>query len=79
MLRRALQHEPGDPYNLLVTREWMLLVPRARERWGRASVNALGFAGALLVRTQAELAELARIGPMTVLQSVAMPPVPWSA
>jgi ATP adenylyltransferase len=73
-MRRALQQEHGDPYNLLVTREWMLLVPRARERWGRVSVNALGFAGALLVRTQAELAELERIGPMAVLQSVAMPP-----
>ena len=75
-MRRALQQEQGDPYNLLVTREWMLLVPRARERWGRVSVNALGFAGALLVRTQAELAELERIGPMAVLQSVAMPPAP---
>jgi ATP adenylyltransferase len=74
-MRHALQHEHGDPYNLLVTREWMLLVPRARERWGRVSVNALGFAGALLVRTQAELAELERIGPMTVLQSVTMPPM----
>lgn len=74
-MRRALRHEHGDPYNLLVTREWMLLVPRARERWGRVSVNALGFAGALLVRTQAELDELERIGPMTVLQSVTMPPM----
>jgi ATP adenylyltransferase len=74
-MRRALQQEHGDPYNLLVTRGWMMLVPRARERWGRVSVNALGFAGALLVRTQAELAELERIGPMTVLESLAMPPV----
>lgn len=74
VMRRALQHEPGDPYNLLVTRGWMMMVPRARERWGRVSVNALGFAGALLVRTQAELAELERVGPMTALQSVAMPP-----
>lgn len=73
-MRRALEQEHGDPYNLLVTRAWMMLVPRAREHWGRVSVNALGFAGALLVRTQAELAELERIGPMTVLQSVAMPP-----
>jgi ATP adenylyltransferase len=72
-MRRALQLEHGDPYNLLVTRSWMLLVPRARERWGRVSVNALGFAGALLVRTPDELAELERQGPMAVLESVAMP------
>jgi ATP adenylyltransferase len=74
-LRRALQIDQADPYNLLITRTWMLLVPRARERWGRVSVNGLGFAGALLVRSQAEMAELERQGPMTVLQSVAMPPM----
>lgn len=74
-LRRALQIDHSDPYNLLVTRAWMLLVPRARERWGRVSVNGLGFAGALLVRSQAEMAELERQGPMSVLQSVAMPPM----
>lgn len=74
-MRRALQIDQSDPYNLLVTRTWMLLVPRSRERWGRVSVNGLGFAGALLVRSQAEMAELERQGPMSVLQSVAMPPM----
>jgi ATP adenylyltransferase len=74
-MRGALQLAHGDPYNLLVTRAWMLLVPRAREHWGAVSVNALGFAGALLVRTQADLAELERVGPMTVLQSVSLPRV----
>lgn len=74
-LRRALQIDGTDPYNLLITRTWMLLVPRARERWGRVSVNGLGFAGALLVRSQAEMADLERQGPMAVLQSVAMPPM----
>lgn len=74
-MRRALQIDQSDPYNLLVTRAWMLLVPRSRERWGRVSVNGLGFAGALLVRSQAEMAELERQGPMSVLQSVAMPPM----
>jgi ATP adenylyltransferase len=74
-LRRALQIDHADPYNLLVTRTWMLLVPRARERWGRVSVNGLGFAGALLVRSQAEMAELERQGPMSVLQSVTLPPM----
>ena len=71
-MRGALRLEHGDPYNLLVTRSWMLLVPRAREHWGRVSVNALGFAGALLVRTQADLAELERVGPMTVLEQVSV-------
>lgn len=36
--------EPGRPCNLLLTRAWMLFVPRARERWEGISINALGFA-----------------------------------
>ena len=30
-------------------------MPRAAERFGAVAVNALGFAGTLLVRTEAEL------------------------
>ena len=61
-----------DPraYNLLMTREWMLAVPRVREAWESISVNALGFAGALLVRSDDELERLRRVGPMTLLRQV---------
>ncbi len=59
------------PYNLLITRRWMLLVPRSREHWRGVSINALGFAGSLLVRNRSELDELTRIGPLAVLRSVA--------
>lgn len=58
------------PYNLLVTREWMCLVPRSRERFGTISVNALGFAGALLVRNEEEMKRVEDSGPMKVLGSV---------
>jgi len=62
----------NDPhaYNLLVTREWMLLVPRTRDAWEDIAVNALGFAGALLVRSEAQLDTLRRIGPMRLLCEV---------
>lgn len=59
------------PYNLLITRRWMLLVPRSRENWRGVSINALGFAGSLLVRNRSELDVLKRIGPLAVLRSVA--------
>jgi len=58
------------PYNLLVTDRWMLVVPRSRERFEGISINALGFAGALLVRDTAQLAAVERIGPMAVLRHV---------
>ncbi len=61
---------PG-PYNLLATREWMLLVPRAREHFASISVNALGFAGSFFVRDRSELALLREHGPLAVLRAVA--------
>jgi ATP adenylyltransferase len=64
-------HAPTQPYNLLVTREWMLCVARSREHFGTVSVNALGFAGALLVRNEAELRAVLEAGPMAVQEAVA--------
>lgn len=63
--------ERPAPYNLLVSRRWMLLVPRARECVGTISINALGFAGALLARNDAELELLRRRGPMDALREAA--------
>jgi ATP adenylyltransferase len=68
---RALELDaPGRPYNLLLTRRWMLVVPRSREFWRGVSVNALGFAGSLLVRNDEELSELEALGPLEVLRHV---------
>ncbi|WP_028220254.1 ATP adenylyltransferase family protein [Paraburkholderia oxyphila] len=64
------------PYNLLVTRRWMLVVPREAERVEGISVNALGFAGSLFVRDAAQRETLARIGPMTALSRAAKPLAP---
>ncbi len=58
-------------YNLLVTRQWMLLVPRSRERFESISLNALAFAGALLVREESEMDALKKHGPMKALEYVA--------
>jgi len=75
-LYRELLREVGldvdrGPYNLLVTREWILLVPREEECFDGVSVNALGFAGALLVRDRTQLQRLKDLGPMSVLAHVA--------
>ncbi|MBD2346130.1 ATP adenylyltransferase family protein [Anabaena subtropica] len=61
-----------DAYNLLVTREWMLIVPRSQEHFQSISVNSLGFAGALLVKNDSEMQLLKQHGPMTILKEVAM-------
>lgn len=61
------------PYNLLLTRDWLLAVPRTAQRLDRIWVNAVGFAGALLVRDTRALEELRAIGPMRVLCQLSRP------
>lgn len=79
---RAVGIEPPDreglkkqsmPYCLLVTREWMLLVPRSREFFEGISFNSLAFAGSLFVRDDAQLKLLREYGPMRALASVCLP------
>ncbi|TSC32742.1 ATP adenylyltransferase [Corallococcus sp. Z5C101001] len=59
------------PYNLLATRDWMLLVPRSRAEHLGVNVNALGFAGSLLVRTPEQFDAVAALGPLELLRHVA--------
>ena len=61
------------PYNLLVRRGWMLVVPRSRACFESISVNGLGFSGSLFLRSQEELERVRAVGPMQVLRAVAMP------
>lgn len=67
---RASDEERLGPYNLLVTREWMYLVPRSQECFQGISVNGLGFAGALLVKDRQQVDIVRRYGPMTILREV---------
>jgi ATP adenylyltransferase len=69
-LLAAVGAEDGRPYNLLVTRRWMLAVPRITEFYGGMSINALGFAGSLLVRDREQLELVRRVGPFEVLKAV---------
>lgn len=58
------------PYNVLLTRDWMLAVPRTRECHMGISVNALGFAGSLFVMKPEQLEQVAATGPLALLQAV---------
>jgi ATP adenylyltransferase len=64
---------PGIPYNLLVNRDWMLLLPRSQAQHEGIPVNALGFAGSLFVRKPAQIATVQQIGPLQLLAAVACP------
>lgn len=64
---------PSQPYNLLITRDWMLAVRRTRESFRAIPINALGFAGSLFVRNRDDLAFVRRCGPMAILEKVSAP------
>ncbi|WP_016951172.1 phosphorylase [Anabaena sp. PCC 7108] len=68
----AINNIQSMAYNLLATREWMLIVPRSQDEFESISVNSLGFAGALLVRNAEQLQLLKDIGPMNILRNVAV-------
>ena len=63
----------AGPYNLLLTREWALLVPRSSEFFESISFNALAYTGALLVRDQIGMQILKDVGCMNALKSTAVP------
>jgi ATP adenylyltransferase len=72
-----LDREGGDgdrlaPYNLLMTRHWMLMVPRSSAATGPIEVNALGFAGTLAVRGDEDLALVREVGPLEILAGVGL-------
>lgn len=74
----GLPYDPDSPlqsgaYNLLITHQWMLLVPRSQESFESIAVNSLGFAGALLVRNADQMAHLKKYGPLHILQGVGQP------
>ncbi|WP_411870886.1 ATP adenylyltransferase [Vulcanococcus limneticus] len=64
---------PRHPYNLLFDDDWFLTIRRRQEHWAGFSVNALGFAGCLLLTGHSDLTWLERHGPLALLQAVAEP------
>jgi ATP adenylyltransferase len=74
-LNRVIEPEQvrqSGPYNLILTREWMMLVPRSVEFYESISINALGFVGALLVQNRQQLQLVKRCGAMSVLKQTAI-------
>jgi ATP adenylyltransferase len=62
-------------FNLLIMKSWMLLVPRSKEcvEGTTISVNSMGFAGTLFVKSPEHLEIVKQLGPMGVLQALSLP------
>jgi ATP adenylyltransferase len=70
-IERNGAHYQSAPSNLLVTRTWMLAVPRQCEDFRGVPINALGFAGSLFARDAKRFATIVGAGPMAALVAVA--------
>jgi len=57
-------------YNLLLTQEWMLLVPRTRECFADISLNALAFCGSILVKDEKQAQHIIHAGLANALHEV---------
>ncbi|KDQ21308.1 hypothetical protein BOTBODRAFT_25725 [Botryobasidium botryosum FD-172 SS1] len=82
----TIRHQPSHPsgppnYNMLMTLEHLYIVPRMKEahvlvETGDAmSVNACGFAGMLLVKSEKELEAVKSEGVLNILKEVGMPQI----
>ncbi|MGB3514699.1 MAG: DUF4922 domain-containing protein [Microcoleaceae cyanobacterium] len=67
----GMSGKQSESYNLLVTREWMLVVPRMEEEFQNISINSLGFVGAMLVKNREQMEIIKQNGPLKILQKVA--------
>ncbi len=68
----GLRGQQTQAYNLLMTREWMLIVPRSQQGYENIEVNSLGIAGAMLVRNREQLEHLKKLSPLKLLTAVAI-------
>lgn len=70
LLREVDRHRDGAAYNLLATRDFMMIVPRTRECFEDISINSLGFAGSLFVKDRAHLDRVKAARPSAILRHV---------
>ncbi|PSC73596.1 ATP adenylyltransferase [Micractinium conductrix] len=69
--RSGLTPQDGSlSYNMVCTRDFMLLVPRRAEADGPVGCNSVAFAGSIFVRSKEEIAYVAGKGPLPILAAV---------
>ena len=68
-------NQPQGAYNLLITSDWFITIPRRREEHQGININALGFAGMMLITDRTNPAWIAAGGDvLSVLRAVGAAP-----
>ncbi len=64
---------PRKAYNLILSKDWFIIVVRSKEKIKGFSINALGFAGYLLATEDSDISWLECNGPISLLEEVVQP------
>ena len=67
----------SEPYShsVLLTKEWMVVVPRTRETWNQASLNSVGMIGMILVKREQEVQSFIEHGVLNILKELSVPKI----
>ena len=65
-----IDKKPRYPYNLIFTNHWIILIKRKTDNLYGISVNALGFAGYILVTEKSDMDYLKKFGPEKLLENL---------
>lgn len=60
--------QPSEPHNLILTREWIILVPRSQTSCYGVESNALGYSGMLLAKDDESWETVHNVGPLRILK-----------
>jgi len=69
-LKKYLKLDDHDPFNLILTKKWLYIIPRSTDKFENISVNALGFMGSLLVKNNDEFNRVLSVTPIKILEHV---------
>lgn len=60
----------SDSYNILLTREYCIVIPRSSDDISGVGCNAMGYAGSFFLASKEEIEQVKRLGPSHVLQNL---------
>lgn len=65
--------EETKAHNLVMTKEWLLAVPRSQAKYAGVDVNGMAFLGCLLSGGAETTQTIKRFGPFNILKAVVPP------
>ena len=64
-----IDEKPKNPYNILITDNWISIIKRRQDHVHGFSINGLGFAGYLLITEKSNINYLKKFGPEKLLEN----------